>query len=52
MALGGGFNFNSSASSTYQPWNKDFYVIYADGRYINGTLANDTVDVCLIYSIC
>jgi hypothetical protein len=46
--LGGTHVFQSSLSSTYQLWNKNFYIIYGDGTNVNGTMANDTVNVCVI----
>ena len=50
--LGGNHTFNSGSSSTYKLWNKPFYIIYGDGTYVNGTWANDTVNVCESYFLC
>ncbi|CAF1497146.1 unnamed protein product [Adineta steineri] len=42
---GGTHVFNPNASSTYVPWDKDFFLFYVNGASINGTFANDTVDI-------
>ncbi|CAF4100555.1 unnamed protein product [Adineta steineri] len=42
---GGTHAFDADASSTYGPWNKDFFYSYLNGASINGTFANDTVDI-------
>ncbi|CAF1561036.1 unnamed protein product, partial [Adineta steineri] len=41
---GGTHVFNPNASSTYVPWDKDFFLSYINGASVNGTFANDTVD--------
>jgi hypothetical protein len=51
MLLGGTHTYQSSASSTYTLWNKDFYIGYGDGSDVYGTWAKDTVNVCLIYLV-
>ncbi|CAF4114344.1 unnamed protein product [Adineta steineri] len=42
---GGTHVFNPNASSTYVSWDKDFFLSYINGASVNGTFANDTVDI-------
>ena len=37
--------YDSSASSTYIPNNKNFSILYGDGTKINGILSQDTISI-------